>query len=241
MSTILITGAASGLGRAFLQAYQEDYQNTIIALDRASVNSSNPRVECHAVDVSSQNSVSQFANRIKDRPIDLVIHSAGVRGLVDKIEEQKPDDVPACETIDVMDLETLTRTFNINAAGTFILLRALLPSLLLGKNSKVVVMSSRMGSVGNNERPRKAAGSAYAYRASKAAMNTIVRSFAADVSDVTFILCHPGRVETNLVRCKEEGAITAEESVSGILPLIARWNHEHSGKFYDRFGDKIEW
>jgi len=54
-------------------------------------------------------------------------------------------------------------------------------------------------------------------------------------------MCHPGRVETNLVRCREEGAITADESVEGLLPLIEKWGTQESGKFFDRFGDPIVW
>lgn len=241
MPTILITGAASGLGAAFLQAYVKDQGNIIIATDRNEVGTSNPRVQFHAVDIRSQESINTLASKLKDQPIDLAIHSAGVRGLVEEIHEQKPDDVAAAETIAAMDLATLMSAFHINAAGTFMLLRALLPNLRMARDAKVVVMSSRMGSIGNNEHPKRAAGSAYAYRASKAAMNDIVRSFAADVPEVTFVLCHPGRVETNLVKSKEEGAISAEESINDMLPLIAKWSRKDSGKFYDRFGETIEW
>lgn len=141
MPTILITGAASGVGAAVLQAYEHDPENSIVAIDRVNVDTSNSRVQCPAVDVSSQDSINTFADGIQGKPIDLVIHSAG---------------------------------------------------------------------------------SAYAYRASKAALNTIVRSFDADVSDVCFVMCHPGRVETNLVRSREAGAITAEESVNEIIPLITK-------------------
>lgn len=241
MPTILITGAASGLGAAFLHAYSKDQGNTVIAIDRDQVESTNTRIQSHVVDIGSQESISTLGHTLKNQTIDLVIHSAGVRGLVKSIHEQKPDDVAAAETISVMDLESLIHAFHINAGGTFMLLRAVLPNLRRSRDAKVVVMSSRMGSVGNNEQPNRAAGGAYAYRASKAALNNIVRSFAADVPQVSFILCHPGRVETNLVICKEEGAITPEESINDMLPLIAKWNHEDSGNFYDRFGETIEW
>lgn len=50
-----------------------------------------------------------------------------------------------------------------------------------------------------------------------------------------------GRVETNLVKCVELGAITGEESIAAILPLIEKWSHLDSGGFYDRFGQVIEW
>ena len=241
MPTILISGAANGLGAAFLEAFSGQGNVNIIAIDKSPIQSTHDNLYRSQVDVTSQDSINELAHELKDRAIDLVIHSAGIRGLVPQVEDAKPDDVPACETMDVMDVATLVCAFHINAAGTFMLLRALLPNLKKSKNPKVIVMASRMGSVGNNELPNKDAGSAYAYRASKAAMNTIVRSFAVDVPDVTFVLCHPGRVETKLVRCREEGAISAEESVSSIIPLINKWGKDDSGKYFDRFGDSIQW
>ncbi|GAB7338419.1 hypothetical protein MBLNU457_4709t1 [Dothideomycetes sp. NU457] len=237
--TILISGAASGLGLAFLNAYASDESNTIIAIDRNPLPQglvTKATIREHLVDVTSEESIQQLSKSLSNVPINLVIHSAGIRGLVREVEDAHPDDVAACETLSVMNLQTLMTTFQINAAGTFLLLRALLPSLMLSADPKVVVMSSRMGSVGHNT-----TGSAYAYRASKAALNAMVRSMSVDVPEVNFILCHPGRVETNLVRCREEGAISAEESVKGLLPLIAQWGKKDSGCLYDRFGDPIVW
>ncbi|KXL50851.1 hypothetical protein M433DRAFT_158781 [Acidomyces richmondensis BFW] len=241
MSTILVSGAANGLGAAFVEAYRSQNGVQIIAIDRHAVPSPHPNVKTMAVDVADEASVDAFAKHIKDQPIDLVIHSAGIRGLVPGLESEKHGDVDACESLHVMDFATLTRAFQVNAAGTFILLRAILPNLQIAQSAKVVVMSSRMGSIGNNYRGNRAAGGAYAYRASKAALNAIIRSFAVDVPEVAFILCHPGRVETKLVRWKEEGAISAEESVSGLLSLIEGWGKTDSGKFYDRYGETIEW
>ena len=241
MSSILISGAANGLGAAFVEAYAKQSSNSIIAIDRSPIHAQASNVESYTVDVTDERSIIAFQQSISARPIDLFIHSAGIRGLVPAMEDQKPDDVAACETVDVMDTATLTRAFEINSIGTFALIRALLANLRAASNPKVITMSSRMGSLGNNERPIRAAGSAYAYRASKAAQNAIVRSFAVDFPEVTFVMCHPGRVETKLVRCVEEGAISAAESVEAMLPLIEGWSGKDSGRFYDRFGDVIQW
>jgi NAD(P)-dependent dehydrogenase (short-subunit alcohol dehydrogenase family) len=241
MPTVLISGAANGLGAAFVGAYKSQSDTKVIAIDRSATTSKDDNVHTFAVDVSSESSIHFFAQELEDQPIDLVIHSAGIRGLVRSLEDKHPDDVPACETLDVMDESTLAQTYQINAVGTFLFLRAILPNLRAAKDPKVIVMSSRMGSISNNAAGNKDAGSAYAYRASKAAMNAIVRSFAIDVPEVSFILCHPGRVETKLVRCKEDGAITTEESVNGLLPLIQQWSKSDTGKFYDRFGETIPW
>lgn len=241
MKTILVSGAANGLGAAFVEAYRSCDGVKLIAIDRSAIQANHENVETFNVDLANESSIESFAQKIKGRPIDLAIHSAGIRGLVPTKEDELPDNVPACETLDIMDIATLSRTFQINAVGTFSLLRSLLPNLKASRDPRVIVMSSRMGSISNNETPNKDAGSAYAYRASKAAMNMMVRSLAVDVPDVSFILCHPGRVETKLVRCREAGAITAEESVNSMLPLIERWGRHDSGKYFDRFGQQIPW
>jgi len=241
MPTILVTGAANGLGAAFVEAYRIQPNTTILALDRQPILPTHPNIHSHTLDLINEQAIQSFANQISTAPIDLLIHSAGIRGLVPALEDQHPNDVAACETLTGMDIETITRTFQINSVATFALLRALLPNLRMAAKPKVIIMSSRMGSLANNAKPNAAAGSAYAYRASKAALNMIVRSFAVDVPEVVFVLCHPGRVETKLVKGREEGAIEAGESVRGILPLIDRWCEGDSGKYYDRFGAAIAW
>ena len=241
MPTILITGAASGLGAAFVSAYQSQPNTKVFAIDISPIKTSHPNVQAHTLDLTNEPSVLSLATDLPNQPIDLIIHSAGIRGLVPALEDQYPNNVAACETLSGMDLETLTRTFQINTVATFSLLRALLPNLQLAEQPKVIVMSSRMGSLAKNAVPNATAGSAYAYRASKAALNMIVRSFAVDVPGVVWVLCHPGRGETGLVRGREEGAIAPEESVRGILPLIERWGESDSGKYYDRFGVVIPW
>ncbi|KAF4313588.1 Glucose/ribitol dehydrogenase [Botryosphaeria dothidea] len=176
-------------------------------------------------------------------PFDLVIHSAGIRGLVPSHEAQDPSDVAGAETIAAMDAATMRRAFEINTLAAFTLIKALLPSLRENPSRpRVVVMASRMGSVASN-----AAGGAYAYRASKAALNAVLRSFSIDVPEVAFALVHPGRVETGLVRTREEGAIEVGESVGDMLGLIERLGQEEgnrglkSGCFVDRWGKEIPW
>lgn len=241
MPTIVISGAASGLGRAFLDSYSQDESNKIIAIDRESINLSEHRhhaatVQSHVVDVTDENSIASLSTKLSGTPIDLFVHSVGIRGLVPAVEDAHPESVAAAETMEAMDLPTLMHTFQVNAAGTFLLVRSLLPNLKQALDPKVVIMSSRMGSLGYNT-----TGSAYAYRASKAALNAIIKSFSIDVPDVVFVLCHPGRVESRLVKYKEEGAISAEESVAGLIPLVEHWDKNDSGEFYDRFGEPIVW
>lgn len=237
--TVIVSGAAAGLGLEFLKRYaKQDPTNVVYGIDvhPLPLEQDTENIKFFQADITSDSSLKDLKSWVGSVALDLLIHSAGVRGLVPDLEMQHHGNIAACETLDAMTMETIQKTFAVNTVGTFSLIRTLLPNLRQGQESKVVVMSSRMGSIGQNM-----SGAAYAYRASKAAQNSIVKSLSIDVPEVAFVLCHPGRVHTKLVKWKEEGAISVEESVGGLLPLIEQWGKSDSGKFYDRFGDPIQW
>jgi NAD(P)-dependent dehydrogenase (short-subunit alcohol dehydrogenase family) len=245
MPTILISGAASGLGKAFLEAYIANPDNKIVAIDRSRIDIStlgdaSSRVQTYTVDVTSEDSITAFTKSIANLEIQIIIHSVGIRGLVPSIEAEFPHDVARAETLEAMDSSTMLQTFQVNTIGTFLLIRALLPNLRLAGSpaapARVIIMGSRMGSVSYNT-----TGGAYAYRASKAALNAVIKSFAIDVPDIVFAILHPGRVETGLVKCREEGAVEAGESVTDMLKWVGGLGLEKSGKYFDRFGEDIGW
>ncbi|KAF6220544.1 hypothetical protein HO133_002977 [Letharia lupina] len=253
MPNIIVTGAASGLGKAFVTAYLKSADNSVLAVDRSFSSSSAQNVleaaDAYRKDVGNNetNTLRMFTIDVRDETqittqlhdvedIDLVIHSAGVRGLESSVSIKRSADVAEAETMNVITAETMTDTFQTNTVGTFLLIRALLPKLRPLGGSKVVIMGSRMGSMGSNT-----TGGGYAYRASKAALNAIVKSFSIDLPDIIFTVVHPGRVESGLVAVKEDGAISAEESVVDVLGLIGRFGNEDSGKFFDRFGEEVPW
>lgn len=265
--TVLVTGAASGIGRGFVEHYLKQPNTLVIAWDVRTIDLSPPpstpgedgqskRLRKQQVDFSSERSIEDGVNFMRTKygalsasanpKIDLIIHSAGIRGLVPEIEKSYPDDVAVAETIITMNAATMMRTMQINTIGTFTLLQKLSaaglfyePECASSKETRVVIMTSRMGSVGHNAKTRQ--GGAYAYRASKAALNATVTSLAIDLPHVIISLVHPGRVETGLTKCREEGAIEVEDSVSSMLELIENLTREHSGRFVDRFGDTIDW
>lgn len=240
--TILITGASSGLGLAFVKHYASlPSPPNILALDVSPF----PDLEFkttqfHQLDISSPQALQDFARQIGPIPIRSIIHCAGIRGLVKNVVQNTPGDVAAAETLSVMDKTTMLKTFEINTWGTFNILQTLLANLQLSAKTsstppQVVILSSRMGSVAANT-----AGGGYAYRASKAALNAVVKSLSIDVPEVGFLLLHPGRVETGLVDWKEEGAISVEESLRDCLKVMEVCKGQ-SGKLVDRFGVEIPW
>ena len=245
-ASILITGAASGLGAEFLRFYHNKETAPLIAIDLTPIDlpeelQISDRVQSFNLNVAVEKDVEQLAKNLRNRPIQTIIHCAGIRGLVPEIVKAQPNNVAAAETLEAMNPQTMIKTFEVNCVGTFNLIRALLPNLRLAAETspnprKCIILGSRMGSMQAN-----AAGGGYAYRATKAALNAVVKSFSIDVPEVAFAIIHPGRVETGLVACKEEGAVSVQESVADCAQVIQGLALESSGAFVDRFGDKIEW
>jgi NAD(P)-dependent dehydrogenase (short-subunit alcohol dehydrogenase family) len=249
---ILISGAASGLGLAFVQHYAESNQEqAIIAVDRDPITlpgglQSQGNVKTFIIDITDLESIESFSKSLENTTISLLIQCAGVRGLVPSAVRIHHGDITSAEALDVMDRATMQTAFDINCIGTLFLVRALLPNLLrysqgIEKETqsnppRVVVLGSRMGSVSSNN-----AGGAYAYRASKAALNAVIRSLSLDVKEVAFAILHPGRVKTNLVPWKEDGAMSTSQAIKDCVKVISGIDLADSGSFFDRNGERIGW
>jgi NAD(P)-dependent dehydrogenase (short-subunit alcohol dehydrogenase family) len=269
--SILITGAASGIGKGFLQAYTKQIhdkpqapftsESQIYVLD---LPSSLPTqtimlwsqldlrydatwlaehvipLRCDVTDTAALSHELDHGRQISN--LGLIVHSAGIRGLVPGQPIKQYSDVAKAEDLDAMEPKTMRKTFEINVMGTYFLMRLLVSSLqnhaqLHGRPAKVVVMGSRLGSVGHNTE----LGGAYAYRASKAALNAIVKSFSVDIPEAIWTIVHPGRVESALVPIKEDDAMPVEVAVNDLLPLIDGFSVPDSGRFMDRHGKEIPW
>lgn len=243
MPTILITGASSGLGLGFLTHYAAQPTTSIYALDIHSLPPSlhsSQNITFHLADITDPAALAPIAQSFEEQNqhLDLLIHCAGIRGLVPSIAETTHHAASA-ERWPVIDKATFMRTLEINSWGGFHVLQTFLPALRRSSliSPKAVLLSSRMGSIKENS-----TGGGYAYRASKAALNALVRSFVQDVPDVCFLLLHPGRVETGLVGWREEGAVGVEECLGACLEVIAgAEGPDWSGRFVDRCAREIPW
>lgn len=118
---------------------------------------------------------------------------------------------------------------------------ALLPNLRQSKTPRIINMSSRMGSIADNT-----SGGSYGYRASKAALNAMVKSWSHDVQDVPAIITHPGYIQTGMTggqgemdttECARRLMANIIEEFVGIKPEN-RWK---SGAFVHRDGFELPW
>lgn len=219
MTHTLITGAESGLGLALTRVFI-DAGNTVAALCRETT----PELEAlapdiHAgVDVTNAAAVYRAAAEMGDKTIDVLINNAGIM-----IEDD----------IDRIDIAAVRSQFEVNALGPLGVALAFRKRFRRG--SRVVNISSRLGSIGDNE-----SGEDYGYRMSKAAQNMLTSGLAIDLAkeDVIVAALHPGIVATAMTDGK---GTPADEVARDLKAVIDTLDASRSGRFLDRFGAEISW
>ena len=220
MAAIVITGANRGIGLALAEQYQARGDRVIAAVRAASPELTGQGIETiEGVDVTDDGAVARFASALEGRDIDVLINNAGIL---------------TRERLDDLDWERMRTQFEVNALGPLRVTRALLP--FLSEGSKVAIISSRVGSLGDNS-----SGNNYGYRMSKAAVNMAGVNLSHDLKnkDIPVVLLHPGYVQTELTGMS--GGIDPGESARGLISRIDETNMERTGTFWHADGTELPW
>lgn len=221
MATYLVTGANRGIGYEYCRQLQAQGNQVIAVCRTASEELKQLGVQVQAgIDITSDASVADLKTRLGDTAIDVLINNAGVLKQV---------------TLEDLDFDSIREQFEINALGPLRVTHALLPNLKSG--SKIVIMTSRMGSIGDNT-----SGSSYGYRMSKVALSMAGKSLAHDLKPrgIALAILHPGLVKTRMTGFTT-GGITPEESVKNLLQRIEALTLENTGTFWHANGEVLPW
>ena len=142
-----------------------------------------------------------------------------------------------------LDAAKLARAFALNAIGPALLMKHALPVLAPQGKAVFATLSARVGSIGDNH-----LGGWYGYRASKAALNQLVRTAAIELKRrrpaALCVALHPGTVRTALSSpfCKDGLEVqTPQTSAVRLLGVIDTLEADQSGGFFDHLGVAIPW
>jgi NAD(P)-dependent dehydrogenase (short-subunit alcohol dehydrogenase family) len=217
----VIIGTSGGIGAAFADLLEADsHVGHVTRLSRAS-----------GFDLTDPASITAAAASL-DTPPDLVIVATGVL---------HADGLAPERDLRQLSADAFARAFAINATGPALVAQAFLP--LLGKDRKTVfaALSARVGSISDNR-----LGGWHAYRASKAALNQILRTIAieqARKNPASIVLgLHPGTVDTGLSKPFQRNVktlFTPAESAAHLLKVIDAATPAQSGQLYDWKGEAI--
>lgn len=220
MAAILITGAARGIGLALTRHFAAR-GDRVIAVCRAPSDEL-ARIEgirvIDDIDVATAASAQRLQTLLDKQPLDILIHNAGLM---------------RDENLQDLDLERIRYQFEVNAIAPLRLTHALLGNLRNG--SKVVLITSRMGSIDDN-----GSGGMYGYRMSKAALNMAGKSLAIDLkpAGIALGIFHPGLVATAL---SGEQGIPPEQAAQQLVERIDMLSLETSGQFFHANGNPLPW
>lgn len=219
MVNYLITGTNRGIGLEYCKQLKAKGERVIAVCREPSAELKSLDVPIESgIDVTSDDSVADLAKRLKGTTIDILINNAGI------IEANSLDD---------LDFESLERQFRVNAVAPLRVTKALLP--LIPAGGKVILMTSRMGSIEDNT-----SGGFYGYRMSKTALSMAGKSLAEDLKprNIAVGILHPGMVQTRMTGFS---GITTSESVAGLLQRIEELNLSNSGTFWHAKGEVLPW
>lgn len=217
---VVITGGNRGIGLALSKYYLAAGASVFVTCRNScdELNCSGAKV-IKGVDVSKPETLREALSELLSVKIDLLINNAGVLGV---------------ETIDDWDPHTIDYQFRVNALGPLLVTQILLPAM--NENSKIAMITSRMGSMADNT-----SGGYYGYRMSKAALNAAGVSLANDLKPkrIAVGLFHPGFVQTEMVNGR--GDIDANSAAELLGARIDELNLENSGRFIHSNGDVLPW
>jgi NAD(P)-dependent dehydrogenase (short-subunit alcohol dehydrogenase family) len=224
-----VIGASGGIGSAIVEHLQSDPAcEQVVCLHR----NSNP-----AIDIGNEESVANVAEQLRAMgPFQIIIVASGVLHTSEFMPEKKLGD---------LNLQQLQQTFLVNTFGPALVLRYF-ANLLDRERSLFAFLSAKVGSIGDNR-----LGGWYSYRASKAALNMLVKTASIEIKrthpQALVVALHPGTVDTKLSQAfakKSTGTPLgrpANTAAQDILNVLDSLSADDSGRFVAYNGEQLPW
>jgi NAD(P)-dependent dehydrogenase (short-subunit alcohol dehydrogenase family) len=231
----LVFGASGGIGSAFVQALAgDDRCASVHATSRQSLPETEKTIPL-LCDITEEASIQAAVEQARTQsPPDLVIVATGMlHGAT-----QNPE-----KTFRTLDPITLAKAYAINAIGPALIAKHVLPHLPRDRKTVFAALSARVSSLSDNH-----TGGWHAYRASKAALNMLVRNCAIELAMrnklSVCVTLHPGTVDTALSKPFQSGLpakqlFTPAQSASHLLTVIDQLTPNDTGQLFAWDGKSI--
>ncbi|RPF72586.1 SDR family NAD(P)-dependent oxidoreductase [Aurantiacibacter spongiae] len=227
-------GASGGIGAA-LSAALVARGTPVLAGSRSGKPAAADGATPFRFDLEDEDGIAAAVEPWRDDPPDLVIVATGVLTLADGTGPER--------SLKQLDPAAMARVFRLNTIGPAIIAKHLLPMLARDRPATFAALSARVGSIGDNR-----IGGWHSYRASKAALNMLVRNFAIEMRRTHRLACvvglHPGTVDTPLSEPFQAnlpaGQLTPRrDAAANLLRVLGALTSEDSGEIFDWRGERI--
>jgi len=221
----LVLGASGAIGAAFV--------DLLSAMPRCASVCGLHRHSTPRLDFTDENSIAEAARELATKPrYHLIINAAGMLHDGNLMPEKRLAD---------LNYQQMQAIFQTNTMGPALLMRHFLP-LLDGERAIMAMLSAKVGSIGDNQ-----LGGWYSYRASKAALNMLVKTAAIELArnqkHSVLVALHPGTVNSRLSRPFRGELIgrPAHDAASDMLTVLDTLRPSDSGTFVAYDGTRLPW
>lgn len=233
----VIFGASGGIGQALVeQLAHSSAPIAVFAGSRVPAPSDNEQIHSFAFDLTDEASIAQAASAIgAGGALDLVIVATGLLHHANTIAPEK--------SWRALDAATMAELFAVNTIGPALIAKHFLPLLARDRRAVFAALSARVGSISDNR-----LGGWHSYRASKAALNMLIRTFSIELASrnpqAIAVALHPGTVETALSQPFQRGVaantlFSPETSARHLLSVIDGLSAADSGGLFAWDGARI--
>ncbi|MEM9404221.1 MAG: SDR family NAD(P)-dependent oxidoreductase [Pseudomonadota bacterium] len=232
----VVIGAGGGIGGALLTRLESDTRvDAVFGFARDPRRIDTSKAHTGAIDVLDENSIAAAAAQATaDGPLDIVIVATGILHRDTLQPEKSLRELAATSMADV---------FAVNTIGPALVAKHFLPTLRRGHKTVFAALSARVGSIGDNR-----LGGWTSYRASKAALNQILKTLSIEQfrrrPESIVVGLHPGTVDTGLSkpfqkRVPDNKLFTPEASAAYLLNVLDELDTKDSGQVFAWDGSPI--
>ena len=233
---VIIVGSTGGIGHAFIDALAASKQvSQIYALSRQGQSHPSPKVANLTFDFTSESSIEAAAEALRETgTFDLCIIATGLL---------QGQGIAPEKNMRAMSLESFQQSFLVNTFGPAVTAKYFLPLMRRDRKAVLAALSARVGSISDNR-----IGGWYAYRASKAALNMVLKTlsieFGRRFKETVIIGLHPGTVDTALSKpfqgnVAEGKLFTPDYSAEKLLAVIEQVRPKDSGLLFAWDGKQV--
>ncbi|RGP40504.1 C-factor [Altererythrobacter insulae] len=230
-----VFGASGGIGAALTYALIKRGVETIYAGSRKGEGPDAAGVVPFAFDLTNEASIADAAGTMCHHPPELVIVGTGVLTLADGTGPER--------TYKRLDGAAMGEVFALNTIGPALIAKHMLPLMPRNRRAVFAALSARVGSISDN-----GLGGWHSYRASKAALNMLLKNFAIEMgrthSEAVVVGLHPGTVDSALSEPFQSGLPDGQltqpaDAAANLLNVLDALEPDKSGRVFDWKGEDI--
>jgi NAD(P)-dependent dehydrogenase (short-subunit alcohol dehydrogenase family) len=233
--TAAVFGASGGIGRALAEGLAARGAELVYTGTRRGEGPRGKPFRAFDFDLTDEASLADAANLMRDARPEWVIIASGVLTLADGTGPER--------TLKRLDAGVMAEVFALNTIGPALIAKHMLPLMPRGERFVFAALSARVGSISDNR-----LGGWHSYRASKAALNMLLRNFALEMARThplgVVAGLHPGTVDSDLSKPFQTGLADGQLTLPGdaagnLLTVLASLQPEQSGRVFDFRGDEV--